>query len=95
MWQCSTGTIPEWHPAGGKKAWLFADEIVVNPKAANAKPIRDHVFREKLSLIALWVISAAKDCSILINKNNITNNIALMVELRFIWMFILPPKQHD
>jgi hexosaminidase len=23
-------TIPDWHPARGKKAWLFVDEIVVN-----------------------------------------------------------------
>ncbi len=35
------GTIPAWHHAKGLKAWLFADEIVVNPsgpKAANARP---------------------------------------------------------
>jgi cytochrome c len=25
------GTIPDWHPAKGRKAWLFADEILVNP----------------------------------------------------------------
>jgi hypothetical protein len=22
-------TCPEWHPGSGKKAWLFADEIIV------------------------------------------------------------------
>lgn len=26
------GTIPDWHPAKGRKAWLFVDELVVNPK---------------------------------------------------------------
>lgn len=25
------GTIPDWHPAKGRKAWLFATEIFVNP----------------------------------------------------------------
>jgi len=25
------GIIPDWHPAKGRKAWLFADEILVNP----------------------------------------------------------------
>ena len=25
------GTIPEWHPARGLRAWLFADEILVDP----------------------------------------------------------------
>ena len=25
-------TIPDWHPAKGRKAWLFVDEIVVNPR---------------------------------------------------------------
>jgi hypothetical protein len=24
------GTVPAWHPARGRKAWLFADEILVN-----------------------------------------------------------------
>ena len=24
------GTIPDWHPAKGRKAWLFVDEILVN-----------------------------------------------------------------
>jgi hexosaminidase len=23
--------IPGWHPAAGQKAWLFADELMVNP----------------------------------------------------------------
>jgi len=27
----SLGTIPDWHPAKGRKAWLFVDEILVNP----------------------------------------------------------------
>lgn len=27
----SLGTIPEWHPAKGRKAWLFVDELLVNP----------------------------------------------------------------
>jgi len=26
------GVIPDWHPAKGRKAWLFADEIMVNAK---------------------------------------------------------------
>jgi hypothetical protein len=26
------GKIPEWHHAGGRKAWLFVDEILVNPE---------------------------------------------------------------
>lgn len=26
----NVGPIPEWHHAGGRKAWLFVDEIVVN-----------------------------------------------------------------
>jgi len=25
------GTIPDWHPAKGRQAWLFASEILVNP----------------------------------------------------------------
>jgi len=25
----SCGTIPAWHRAGGEKAWLFVDEIVI------------------------------------------------------------------
>ena len=29
--------IPDWHPANGQKAWLFADEIVVNPVAKREK----------------------------------------------------------
>ena len=28
------GAIPDWHPAHGRKAWLFVDEIAVNPAAA-------------------------------------------------------------
>ncbi len=24
------GVCPEWHPGKGQKAWIFADEIVVN-----------------------------------------------------------------
>ena len=27
----SLGTIPNWHPAKGRKAWLFVDELLVNP----------------------------------------------------------------
>ncbi len=27
------GTIPDWHQAKGRKAWLFVDEILVNPKS--------------------------------------------------------------
>jgi hexosaminidase len=27
----SVGVIPDWHPAKGRKAWLFVDEIMVNP----------------------------------------------------------------
>ncbi len=26
------GSIPSWHAAGGQKAWLFVDEIAINPK---------------------------------------------------------------
>ena len=26
------GTIPAWHHSKGKKAWLFADEIIINPE---------------------------------------------------------------
>jgi hexosaminidase len=26
------GTIPDWHPAKGREAWLFAGEILVNPR---------------------------------------------------------------
>ncbi|MDB4437186.1 discoidin domain-containing protein, partial [Akkermansiaceae bacterium] len=26
------GTIPDWHQAKGRKAWLFIDEILVNPQ---------------------------------------------------------------
>ena len=29
----SVGHIPKWHRAGGRKAWLFVDEILVNPKS--------------------------------------------------------------
>jgi len=29
-------TVPAWHPARGKKAWLFVDELLVNPPAGNA-----------------------------------------------------------
>jgi len=29
----SVGHIPKWHRAGGRKAWLFVDEIMVNPKS--------------------------------------------------------------
>jgi hypothetical protein len=25
----SPGDLPSWHPSAGKKAWLFADEIVL------------------------------------------------------------------
>ena len=28
----SRGIIPDWHKAKGRKAWLFVDEILVNPK---------------------------------------------------------------
>lgn len=28
------GTIPDWHRAGGLKAWLFIDELVINPVVA-------------------------------------------------------------
>ncbi|MGC6466103.1 MAG: PQQ-dependent sugar dehydrogenase [Akkermansiaceae bacterium] len=28
----SLGTIPDWHQARGRKAWLFVDEILVNPR---------------------------------------------------------------
>ncbi|MDB4384385.1 discoidin domain-containing protein, partial [Akkermansiaceae bacterium] len=28
----SLGIIPDWHKARGRKAWLFVDEILVNPK---------------------------------------------------------------
>jgi len=28
----SLGTIPDWHPARGRKAWLFVDELLVNPE---------------------------------------------------------------
>jgi hypothetical protein len=27
----SIGTLPAWHPAAGQKAWLFIDNIMVNP----------------------------------------------------------------
>jgi hypothetical protein len=27
------GSIPSWHPASGRDAWLFADEIAVNPSS--------------------------------------------------------------
>jgi len=27
----NVGTIPAWHGAKGRKAWLFVDEIMVNP----------------------------------------------------------------
>jgi hypothetical protein len=26
------GTIPDWHHAKGAKAWLFVDEVLVNPE---------------------------------------------------------------
>ncbi len=26
------GTCPEWHPGAGGKAWIFVDEIIVNPE---------------------------------------------------------------
>ncbi len=32
------GTIPDWHQASGKKAWLFADEILVNAMAKSTTP---------------------------------------------------------
>jgi len=25
------GTIPDWHQAKGREAWLFVDELLVNP----------------------------------------------------------------
>ena len=28
----NVGRIPSWHPAAGAKAWLFTDELIVNPK---------------------------------------------------------------
>ena len=27
----SIGKIPAWHPAAGQKAWLFIDNVLVNP----------------------------------------------------------------
>ena len=27
----SIGTLPAWHPAAGQKAWLFIDNVLVNP----------------------------------------------------------------
>jgi hypothetical protein len=27
----SIGTLPTWHPAAGQKAWLFIDNVLVNP----------------------------------------------------------------
>ena len=30
----SIGTLPPWHPAAGQKAWLFIDNILVNPSGA-------------------------------------------------------------
>jgi hypothetical protein len=27
----SIGKLPAWHPAAGQKAWLFIDNIMVNP----------------------------------------------------------------
>ena len=27
----NVGEIPDWHRATGRRAWLFADEILVNP----------------------------------------------------------------
>ena len=30
----SIGTLPAWHPAAGQKAWLFIDNILVNPSGA-------------------------------------------------------------
>ena len=27
----NVGTIPDWHPARGRNAWLFVDEILINP----------------------------------------------------------------
>jgi hypothetical protein len=32
------GTIPEWHTARTQKAWLFVDEILVNPALPDSKP---------------------------------------------------------
>ena len=29
-----TKTLPAWHPAAGQKAWLFIDNILVNPSGA-------------------------------------------------------------
>ena len=26
------GLTPDWHPARGVKAWLFVDEVVINPQ---------------------------------------------------------------
>jgi hypothetical protein len=28
----NVGKIPGWHRAAGRRAWLFVDEILVNPK---------------------------------------------------------------
>lgn len=35
----NVGTIPDWHHAKGRKAWLFVDEVLVNelPKAARGR----------------------------------------------------------
>jgi hypothetical protein len=30
----SLRTIPEWHPSAGARAWLFADEIAIDPEPA-------------------------------------------------------------
>jgi hypothetical protein len=30
----STGKLPAWHPAAGQKAWLFIDNILVNPSGS-------------------------------------------------------------
>ena len=29
----SIGMLPNWHPAAGQKAWLFIDNVMINPKA--------------------------------------------------------------
>ncbi len=30
----NVGAVPQWHPAAGRKAWLFVDEIMINPDAS-------------------------------------------------------------
>ncbi len=34
----NVGTIPDWHRAAGAKAWLFIDEIMVNPETKSTAP---------------------------------------------------------